>query len=514
MNSVAIVGWTGFVGQTLATKIGNADLYNSTNIQELRDKRYETIFFCGMPAEKWKINQRPAEDYENTQLLINILQTVSAGRFILVSTVDVFDCSISQCEVGREFSSHPYGAHRRLMEGFVREKFPVYNILRLPGLFGKGLKKNIIYDLIHNNQVGAICPDSCFQWYNIDNIKDDIDKCVSEGLSEVNLVSPPISVRQIVSTFFPEKITDLHGVNPVTYNLKTCHRADSYWTTDASILKGLREYISYELQLKRLPVTLSVSNIVWDKSSLTDFIKILNRYRINSVELAPTKIAEWGSWTDDTITLLKSHGVKYSSCQSILFNTDIKVFENPERFIAHYRMVAGICAKLNIPVIVFGSPKARHRSSSTDEEAISLFRKIGDIGAEHGVTCCIEPNATAYGCTWLYNLSDTLEFVKAVGHPFIRINYDLGNYTMERDTFTWDSSSVEWIGHVQISNEFLKPLSDASVEVLDRYRTLIQSIVSAGYAKCISLEMCPANINTILSSIEVFIDIISKSLVL
>lgn len=514
MSSIAIVGWTGFVGQTLASKITDADMYNSTNIQDLIGKSYKTIFFCGMPAEKWKINQHPAEDYENTQRLITILQSVFAERFILISTVDIFDCSIPQCENGTDFATHPYGGHRQLMEEFVREHFPIYNIMRLPGLFGKGLKKNIVYDLIHNNQVNTICPDSSFQWYNIDNIKEDIDVCIDKGFSEVNLVSPPISVRKIVDTFFSEKLTELRGVTPISYILKTRHRESGYWSTYRSIIEDLSAYISYELQLKHLPVTLSVSNIVWNTSSLVDFIKILNRFRISSIELAPTKITEWNSWNTETINLLHSYGVKYSSCQSILFNTDIKVFENPDIFIEHYRKVAGLCASLGINVIVFGSPKARHRCSSTDEEALSLFRKIGDIGAEHCVTCCIEPNATAYGCTWLTNLTDTLAFVRVVNHPFIRVNYDLGNYTMERDTFTWDSSSVEWIGHVQISNAFLKPLAEISADVLARYRILIHTVVSLGYTKGISLEMCPAPVCTILRSVSEFVDIVAKSLVL
>lgn len=514
MSSTCIVGWTGFVGQTLASKIADADLYNSATIEDLSGRSYETIYFCGMPAEKWKINQNPAADYENTQKLIRVLRTVTAARFILISTVDIFNCSVSQYEDGEGFATHPYGGHRRLMEDFVRENFPTYNILRLPGLFGKGLKKNIIYDLIHDNQISAICPDSAFQWYNMDNINDDISSCIAEGITEINLVSPPILVRQIVETFFPEKILGLRGVNAVSYILKTRHRTSGYWSSTQSIIEDMGNYISYELQIKRLPVRLAVSNIAWDNSSLIDFTKILSRYRIGSIELAPTKVAGWDSWTPETIGALKSYGMKYSSCQSILFNTDIKIFERPDAFIEHYRKVAEICASLDIPVVVFGSPKARHRCSSTGEEAISLFRMIGDIGAENGVTCCIEPNATAYGCTWLTNLTDTLAFVREVNHPFIRVNYDLGNYTMERDTFTWDSSSIEWIGHVQISNEFLKPLHEASADTLAMYRMLIHAILGLGYTNCISLEMCPAPVCTILRSVSEFVDIVAKSPVL
>ena len=45
----------------------------------------------------------------------------------------------------------------------------------LPGVFSKNIKKNIIYDLIHNNNVSEINSDSIFQWYNLENLTKDID---------------------------------------------------------------------------------------------------------------------------------------------------------------------------------------------------------------------------------------------------------------------------------------------------------------------------------------------------
>ena len=88
----------------------------------------------------------------------------------------------------------------------------------------------------------------------------------------------------------------------------------------------------------------------------------------------------------------------------------------------HYEEVVKICNKLGITKIVFGSPKVRHLGNLPEEYAINLFRKIGIIGEQYNVVCCLEPNATKYGCTWLTNLADTVDFIYKVNHKYIKIN--------------------------------------------------------------------------------------------
>jgi sugar phosphate isomerase/epimerase len=503
--TTAIVGWTGLLGQTLVSKLPSADRYNSSNIQDATGKSYDIVYFCGMPAEKWRINQNSEQDYANTQELIRVLKTVHANRFVLVSTVDVLDCTVSQDETGATYATHPYGQHRHLMERFVSEQFPVHTIVRLPGLFGKGLKKNILYDLIYDNQISNICLDSEFQWYNIDNILQDINACIAEERSCVQLVSPPISVRTIIESFFPEKLTYALGKPCATYNLITNSRLSGYWTDIGSILHDMGNYIQREKALRNLPVTLAVSNIAWNHAAITDIQKVLAHNRIRTIEIAPTKIADWKDWTDNTIRELLALGTPIVSCQSVLFNTNIhNIFVDNVRLIEHYERVASICGKLGVSTIVFGSPKARHATDVSEEERIELFRTLGQIGEKYNVFCCLEPNARAYGCTWLTNLSETVDFVKKVDHAFVRITYDLGNYLMEKDTFVWDSESIDLVGHVQVSNEFLRPIHALSRDAMNAYSKQIRHILALGYSKRVSMEMGESSIADLIQSIAAF----------
>jgi sugar phosphate isomerase/epimerase len=173
----------------------------------------------------------------------------------------------------------------------------------------------------------------------------------------------------------------------------------------------------------------------------------------------------------------------------------------------HYEKVAKLCNSLGITKIVFGSPKARHLGKLPEEYAINLFRKIGTIGQKYNAVCCLEPNATEYGCTWLTNISDTVDFINKVNHMFVKINYDVGNYLMENDTFTWSDENIGLIGHVQISNRFLKSITYLSDAEKLQYTKQIKSIMDLGYSDSISMEMLESDIYDLINSIYIFLNL-------
>lgn len=141
MNS-ALIGFTGFVGSNLL-KSRFFDLkLNRSNIHTIRQKSFNHIICCGLPAEKWKANLSPKEDLDNTLNLIDNLSKVKSEFFTLISTVDVYRTPYGCDE--RDFCDTPnqaYGINRLLLENFVATNFNSYQIIRLPGLFGPGLKK-------------------------------------------------------------------------------------------------------------------------------------------------------------------------------------------------------------------------------------------------------------------------------------------------------------------------------------------------------------------------------------
>jgi sugar phosphate isomerase/epimerase len=504
----AIIGWSGLVGQTLVRAYPDADIYNSSNINDICGKEYDDLFMCGMPAEKWKINKAPDADYATLSHFIRIFDTVKVGRFILISTVDVLDCSVEQDESGASFAEHPYGKHRRFLEEYVIRTFPNHHILRLPGLVGGGLKKNIIYDLLNDNQVENVCLDSEFQWYSLDNLHSDINRCIDANLKLINIVSPPISVRSILTRFFLEKLELCKGSTVVKYRLRTGYNVEGYWKSYDATFDDLSIYIEREKYRRRLPFSLAVSNIAWPDTQFNEVHKVLTSAGIRCVEIAPTKFCSWEAWGPDIFSRVKARPVSYLSCQSILFGVPIEIFKEMNAFKAHYENVCGICKELGVKAIVFGSPKARKRYDTTDEEARDLFREIGEISARYGVVCCIEPNASAYGCTWLTTLEEVYSFVRDVDHPYVQINFDFGNYIMENDTTEISRDLFNRIGHVQISSQFLKPLCYLQDIDIQKYRQLMHVMKEYNYSNVISLEMVECTIQDLIRSLSVFVSLV------
>ena len=201
----AIVGYTGFVGSNMLQFYVFDNFYNSKNFEEARGKHFEEIIFCGIPAVKWFANKNPNEDTNIIENIKNILNTITCDKFILISTIDVYNntsCSSNEESQINFLINHTYGKNRYLFEKYIEGKFENHFIIRLPALFGKGLKKNIIFDLINNNQIENIPLNSSFQWYNIDRLKNDIDIVINNNIKICNLFTEPIETKEIVNLFY------------------------------------------------------------------------------------------------------------------------------------------------------------------------------------------------------------------------------------------------------------------------------------------------------------------------
>jgi nucleoside-diphosphate-sugar epimerase len=162
----SLIGYSGYVGGTLLKQENFTSLYRSTNIGDIDNQSFDTVVCAGAPAQKWIANREPEADRQKIKELIEHLKTIQCKIFILISTVDVFKNSIGVDEDTPvdESGLHAYGLHRRLLETFVEEHFPNHLIVRLPGLVGPGLRKNVIFDFLNDNNLHSIDSRGVFQF--------------------------------------------------------------------------------------------------------------------------------------------------------------------------------------------------------------------------------------------------------------------------------------------------------------------------------------------------------------
>lgn len=154
----ALIGFSGFVGSTLLKQASFTDLYRSTNIHTIDNAEFDVVVCAGAPAQKWLANQDPEGDRQKIESLMQHLSTIRCKQFILISTVDVFKQSlgVNESTPVDEDGLHPYGLHRRWLEKQVAQQFEQHVIVRLPGLVGPGLRKNIIFDFLNENNLHQI----------------------------------------------------------------------------------------------------------------------------------------------------------------------------------------------------------------------------------------------------------------------------------------------------------------------------------------------------------------------
>jgi len=202
----ALVGYSGFVGGNLHRQHRFDAVYNSTNIGEIAGRSFELLVLSAVQAKRWWANLNPNEDWAGIERLLASLAHVKAQRVVLVSTIDVlgvFD-GVDEDFDPSGYENHAYGAHRLRLERIVQAMFPKTSVVRLPSLFGPGLKKNVIYDLLNENQLEKIEPNSSFQYYDLANLWEHIGLTLREDISLIHLFPEPVTTARIIQQFFPE----------------------------------------------------------------------------------------------------------------------------------------------------------------------------------------------------------------------------------------------------------------------------------------------------------------------
>jgi nucleoside-diphosphate-sugar epimerase len=247
----ALIGYTGFVGGNIASQHEFEDLYNTSNINDIDGRDYDLVVSAATYAEMWKINQDPEGDLAQINGLIDRLKSIKVGKFVLISTVGVYKSPTGADEnTAIELDGlSPYGKNRYHLEQFVRDNFDAL-IIRLPGLFGPGLKKNVIYDLMHDNMVENIHSEGVYQYYNLGNIWRDINRALDNNLNLVNFATEPIQTKELAEQCFGRQEFDQRpeGIKPAYWDMHSVRAEvfggkNPYMYSKDQVLSDIRGFI-------------------------------------------------------------------------------------------------------------------------------------------------------------------------------------------------------------------------------------------------------------------------------
>ncbi|WP_229954194.1 NAD-dependent epimerase/dehydratase family protein [Parasphingorhabdus litoris] len=228
----------------------------------MKGQKFDLVVCAGAPAIMWAANANPQADMHNLQQLADAICSADIGCLVLISTIGVFDdVSAGYTESNANFEKQSaYGLNRRELEVELASKFHSIHIIRLPALFGSGLKKNFIFDIL-NPEPSFIKPakfdsllqafpakegvflqqaycynsdidmwaykrdeykdskiakalieafwdenflatqftnsQSRFQYYNLEKLADDIDRMIAHDINVLNICSAPAQAGEI-----------------------------------------------------------------------------------------------------------------------------------------------------------------------------------------------------------------------------------------------------------------------------------------------------------------------------
>jgi hypothetical protein len=228
MEKTCLIGHKGFVGSNLALQASFTHCFNSKNIGEMAGQSFDLVVCAGVSGVKWQANADPAGDWAQIQKLIDVLATIKAKQFVLISTIDVYPPTLKGADeeaslVGLE--KIPYGENRLRLEQWVSERFEDHFIFRLPALFGANLRKNVLFDLMHSNGLEKINPAGILQWYPLGRLWQDISRARTGQARLVNLVTAPLSIKALLERTFPESVVGPEVHPSFHYDFHTRHAA-------------------------------------------------------------------------------------------------------------------------------------------------------------------------------------------------------------------------------------------------------------------------------------------------
>lgn len=245
-----LVGYSGFVGSNLRAQRPFDALIGSSNIREFASRRVRLAVVAAGDARKWYANQHPQEDEQHISRLSESLQAIECEQLVHFSTVDVYAARHGdESGLNAGPATEPYGAHRLRLERELQSRFARVTTIRLPGLFGPGLKKNLIFDLMNGRSLAGFNPRSTFQWFDLAQVWSVAQAALEAGLDELNVTSVPIEVAELLDHLEVGAADTRQDAPLVNYDLRSRHAdvwggSNGYLFSREETLRRIANYVN------------------------------------------------------------------------------------------------------------------------------------------------------------------------------------------------------------------------------------------------------------------------------
>lgn len=250
-------------------------------------------------------------------------------------------------------------------------------------------------------------------------------------------------------------------------------------------------------------MNLAISNIAWAPEQDSEVYALMKRFKINGLEIAPTRIFPKDPYSDLVKAKNWSNRIDFSipSMQSIWYGLTENIFIQSEQdYLTSYTKKAiDFASIIGCKNLVFGCPKNRNKPKTGDiTTAINFFREIGNYAINNSCVIGIEANPTIYNTNYINTTKEAIELIQELKCPGVMLNLDLGTMIHNDENIHIIEDAINLISHVHVSEPYLKKIEKRAM-----HKEVANIFKRHNYQGFISLEMGrQENINSIQESIE------------
>lgn len=298
-----LVGSTGFVGGNLLYSHHFTAGCHSADISEYYGKEPELCVYAGIPAAMFLAASKPEADLEIMKHARENIRKINPIKIVLISTIAVYSKTIDVDEsTGMDAGGlAAYGRNRLQLERWIREDRPEALIVRLPALYGRGLKKNFLFDLhnitpsmlgqdkyeelskknslvrrayslaangfyqlngaVERQELKAFFQDNDFnalsftdsrsryQFYNLERLWDDITHAIKNGIRILNITAEPVTAKEVYDYVMGRNDwTNYLDVDPYDYNVRSIYAdlfngQNGYFFSKAQEMEEIKKFM-------------------------------------------------------------------------------------------------------------------------------------------------------------------------------------------------------------------------------------------------------------------------------
>lgn len=191
---IGVIGCNGFVGSALCRFIAKTDneltRIDRGNYNEFSNGEFDILINSATPSKRYWALNNPLADFKATVgLTAEIVYNWHYKKLVQISTIS------AKCQL-----NHPYGINKHLAEQLALNSNQNNLVVRLGNLFGEGLNKGIIYDIIKGNPL-FVSGDSRYSFIDVDKAAEIIfSKLAKNGIENVNSRNT-LSLKEIINEF-------------------------------------------------------------------------------------------------------------------------------------------------------------------------------------------------------------------------------------------------------------------------------------------------------------------------